>query len=120
MDLVHTKDVQADGYPVGRRLSYLDRDPEGPDKVTVRVGVVADMRAGNGLVPMVASEAPSTEPRLITAADVIGTAPPPTEPNRHGSRRVPNHLGVLRPRTGRHRRREIPERPPAGAGSDHT
>jgi hypothetical protein len=109
MDLVHTKDVQTDAYPVGRRLSYLDRDPDGLDKVTVRVGVVADAGAGTGLIPMVASETVSTEPRLITAADVIGAAPRPSEPNRHGSRRVPNQLGVLRSRTGRHRRRAAPE-----------
>jgi hypothetical protein len=101
----------ADFYQEGQRFFYVDSAQDGPDEVTVRVGVVAgaytaDPHLGTGLIPMVEPGTPATEaPKLIRAADIIGAAPQPAERNRHMANRLPNHPLRGLSRAGRHRRR---------------
>jgi hypothetical protein len=120
-----TQGIDAGAYQEGQRFIYVDRAHDGPDKVTVRLGVVAGDYHGasdvdTDLIPVVEPGTPATEtPRLITAADVIGAAPQPTEPNRHMTNRLPNPPLRGLSRAGRHRRRADADQPSAGKDFPH-
>lgn len=101
----HDHQLQADAFPVGKRLMYLDRD-DGPDQVTVRVGVVSgacrtDAKAG--------LRVPLTDPdgveRLIAAEDILGSGS--RSGNSHETDRPARWRHHLSP-TGRHHRRDEP------------
>jgi hypothetical protein len=115
-----TPGIDAGAYQEGERFIYVDRAQDGPDKVTLRLGVVAEEYDGTSdadtdLIPVVEPGTPATEtPRLITADDVIGAAPRPAEPNRHMANRLPTHPLRGLSRAGRHRRRADADQPSAG------
>ncbi|MFD4192398.1 MULTISPECIES: hypothetical protein [Amycolatopsis] len=101
----HDHELQADAFPVGERLMYLDRDDDGPDKVTVRVGVVSgECRAGeDGLrVPMTDEDGAQ---RWVAASDVLGNGS--RSGNRHETDRPARWRHHLSP-SGRHHRRDEP------------
>ncbi|NIH87207.1 hypothetical protein [Amycolatopsis granulosa] len=100
----HDHQLQADSFPVGERLMYLDRHDDGPDKVTVRVGVVSgkcrtDAKAGV-LVPI--TDADGAE-HLVAAGDVLGSGS--RAGNRHETNRPARWRHHLSP-GGRHHRRQ--------------
>jgi hypothetical protein len=106
-----TQGGDADFYQEGQRFFYVDSAQDGPDEVTVRVGVVVgvctgDPHLGTALIPVLEPGTQATEaPKLIRAADIIGAAPQPAEPNRHMANRLLNNPLRGRSRAGRHRRR---------------
>jgi len=102
----HGHQLQADAFPVGKHLMYLDRDDDGPDKVTVRVGVVTGecrTDATRGLlVPLTDQDGAD---QLVPVDDVLGSGS--RAGNRHETDRPArwrHHLS----RTGRHHRRVEP------------
>ncbi|OXM73125.1 MULTISPECIES: hypothetical protein [Amycolatopsis] len=102
----HDHQLQADAFRVGDRLMYLDRDDDGPDKVTVRVGVVSGKcRTGEEglLVPMTDEDGGE---RWIAASDVLGSGS--RAGNRHETDRPARWRHHLSP-SGRHHRQEAPE-----------
>ncbi|MDQ0379187.1 hypothetical protein [Amycolatopsis thermophila] len=102
----HDHHLQADAFPVGKRLMYLDRDDDGPDKVTVRVGAVSGEcradAAGGLMVPLTDADG---EERLVAADDVLGSGS--RSGNRHETDRPARWRHHLSP-TGRHHRRDDP------------
>lgn len=103
------EELHADAFPVGRRLMYLDHDADGPDKVTVRVGVVTGecrVEPDSALLILVADSEDDPEPaHLIASTDVLGSGS--RAANQHEADRPPrwrHHLS----REGRHHRQENP------------
>lgn len=102
----HDHQLQADAFPVGERLMYLDRDDGGPDKVTVHVGVVSgecrtDAESGL-LVPMTD---PDGAERLVAAENILGSGS--RSGNRHETNRPARWRHHLSP-TGKHHRQDEP------------
>jgi hypothetical protein len=101
------EELHADAFPIGRRLMYLDRDDGGPDKVTVRVGVVAGACRTEPdsalLIPVTDPNANTDSPRLIAAADVLGSGS--RSGNQHEANQPPRWRHHLSP-MGRHHRRD--------------
>ena len=100
----HDHHLQADAFPVGERLMYLDRDDDGPDRVTVHVGVVSGgCRTGADAGLLVPLTDPDGTQRLIPAEDILGSGS--RSGNRHETDRPARWRHHLSP-TGRHHRRE--------------
>ena len=87
----------------GQPVMYLDRDGSGPDKVTLRTGVVAE-QSGTGEPGMLAVvPAGGRAPTLVPTAAIV-SAPA----RAHASNRQPRNP-LRGSRAGRHRRAATPE-----------
>lgn len=96
-------------YPVGWVLTYLVRDPAGPDQVTVGLGTVAGPSTvdGNGdtLIPITSEHASRSQPpATVRQADVVRVVAGRQFIGRHLSRRTLPGIAVGHQRPGRHRR----------------
>lgn len=103
--------AQAEDYPQGTRLAYLDRSPNGPDKVMVRIGIVAGERTYNpendsAAIPVAALDEPNARTaKPVRLADIIGDLGEPEGSNRHVADRTPPLVLRGLSHAGRHRRR---------------
>jgi hypothetical protein len=96
-------------YPVGWVLTYLVRDPDGADQVTVGLGTVAGPSTvdgdGHALIPVTVEHASrSLPPVTVRQADVVRLVPGRQFIAKHLSRRTLPGIAVGHQRPGRHRR----------------
>lgn len=108
MTITSGEQLHAGAFPIGLRLMYLDRD-DGPNKVTVRAGVVAGACRTEPdsalLIPVTDPDAATDPPRLIEVTDVLGSGS--RTGNQHEANRAARLWHHLSP-VGRHHRRDSP------------